>query len=207
MKKIFILIIIVSVSLNSLFSYDPTDAELKVALQALAIATASSMASNNFDKPIFDRNLTYFNSDTSFSNMELFLNEADIGLLRLTVLQQKAPEIKQQGFFATLLSTITSLKPRHEQLVAFLEPHSALLQEEVIISGSLKANRVYTTYFHFNGEGFITVSGKRFNEPFTLELAFTIPLEGKEAFNIIPIKVKSENKEYKEVAQKLFQIK
>jgi hypothetical protein len=204
-KKFLAVVFITLIFLNPLYSYEPTEAEVKVALQALVIATTSLMASNNFDYPIFNKNLAYLKNDSSFSNLELFLKDADIGLLRLTVLKQPPLVEKPLGFFATLLNTISSFKPPHSQLITFLEANSGLLEDEIVISGFLKANRLYTNYFHYYAEGSVLVSGIRFEKPFTLELEFTIPLEGKEAFSLIPLKVKSGNKEYKEVASQLFQ--
>lgn len=203
MRKILAFLLLLTLFVNPLVAYKPTDNEVKTALQALMVAAAASMAANHYSYEVVDKkNASYFN-DTLFSHLELTLNEADSGLMRQQILDQKV-EIKKTGFFESLLSSIVRLNPSIEQLRAFLEPQSALKPKEAYFSGHLEANRYATPYFRYEASGSMEVWGERFGNRFTLELSFLFPLEGSDAMKIIPKKVSVNQNDFRHVADQLF---
>jgi hypothetical protein len=203
MRKVLVFLLLLTLFVDPLVAYNPTDNEVKTALQALMVAAAASMAANQFPVDVIDKkNASYFN-DTLFSHLKLTLNEADSGLMRQQILAQKV-EPKRVGFLESLLSSVVRLNPSIEQLRAFLEPQSALKPKEAYFSGHLEANRYASPYFRYEASGSIEVWGERFENRFTLELSFLFPLEGSDAMKIIPKKVSVNQNDFRHVADQLF---
>ncbi len=203
MRKVLVFLLLLTLFVDPLVAYNPTDNEVKTALQALMVAAAASMAANQFPVDVIDKkNASYFN-DTLFSHLKLTLNEADSGLMRQQILAQKV-EPKRVGFLEGLLSSVVRLNPSIEQLRAFLEPQSALKPKEAYFSGHLEANRYASPYFRYEASGSIEVWGERFENRFTLELSFLFPLEGSDAMKIIPKKVSVNQNDFRHVADQLF---
>lgn len=203
MRKFIAILLFITLFVYPLVAYTPTDNEVKTALQALMVASAASMAANHYQVEVIDKkNASYF-SDTLFSHLELTFNEADSGLMRQQILSQKV-EPRKTGFLENLLNSVVRLNPSIEQLRAFLEPQSALKPKEAYFSGQLEAYRYASPYFRYEATGSIEVWGERFENRFTLELSFLLPLEGSDAMKIIPKKVSVNQNDFRHVADQLF---
>lgn len=186
-------------------SPSPSDSEVKVALQSILVAGAATSAAGNLVPPlIFAESI--LDSDSSLANFQLTLDNADVGLLRKTVLESPQPPPRQMGFLEALFTAVIPLVPDYARMVEFLKPQG-LLEEEVILSGTVEAVRLSYPYpFRYEGIASLEVSGSRFSQPFSLDVTFVIPLEGPAGSAIIPLRVTANGTDYLHVARALFKI-
>ena len=198
-----IIILLLASPVYSSDSYLPSDAEVKVALQSVLVAAAATSAAENLVPPlVFQESLLV--SDSSFANFRFTLENADVGLLRKRVLESPAPPPRQMGFLEALFTAVVPLMPDYARMVEFLRPQ-ALSEGEVILTGLIQAVRLASPYpFRYEGAASLEISGSRFNQPFSLDFTFVIPLEGPAGSAIIPLRVLANGTDYIHVARSLF---
>ena len=205
-KLALILMILLLVIPSSLIANEvalPSDTEVKVALQSILVAAAATVAAQNLTPPL-EFTEAQFIGDGSLSFFALSLQDADVGLLRKIVLESPAPPPRQMGFLEALLTAMVSVLPDYYKMVEFLKPQ-ALLEQEVILTGTMEAIRLATPYpFRYEGGGTMAVAGSRISTPFTLEFTFVVPLEGPAGSAIIPIRLLANGADYLAVAKSLF---
>jgi len=179
----------------------PSDAEVKVALQSILVAGIASYAAQSLPQSFPE---SIFTTDSAFTNMDLIMDQADVGHLRSVVLESPLPPVKQMGFFEALLTSVLPIMPDYPQLVSYLKPQ-ALYEEEVILSGTVDAVRLAAPYpFRYEGSASLVVEGSRFRFPFSLYVEYIIPLEGPYSSSIIPLVITANDQDFLHVGQALF---
>lgn len=207
MRKIaYCLVIIVLLLASPVFSNDiplPSDSEVKVALQSVLVAAAATSAAQSLVPPLVFSEAKLL-SDSSFSDFRLTLKDADVGLLRKRILDSPVPPPRQMGFLEALFSAVVPIMPDYSRMVEFLKPQ-ALFEGEVVLSGLVVAVRLSSPYpFRYEGAASFEVSGSRFEQPFSLDFTFVIPLEGPAGSAIIPLRVLANGTDFLHVGKSLF---
>lgn len=182
----------------------PHDAEVKVALQSVLVAVASTVAGQTLSPPLSFAESTIV-SDEMRSFVTLDLHEADIGALRLAVLTSPPPPpAPPKGILEAMMESMVSMKPNYGKLVEFLKPQ-ALGTGEVFMTGTIEASLNASLYpIRYEGSATLQTWGSRFRFPISLVFRFIIPMEGPYMSVIIPIEVFANGYDFLAVGQTLF---
>jgi len=179
----------------------PSETEVRVALQSVVIAAVTSLAAQKLD--LRDDSLT-LKTDAAFTNIRVELDAADLGRLRMIILESPPPQAPPMGFLELLLSSVIPIFPDYTKLVEFLAPQ-ALYEGEVIFTGVLQGERKAAPYpFRYQGSVDLEVSGRRFRAPFNLQGEFMFPLEGVQKGKIIPLAVSADSQDFLSTGEALF---
>ncbi len=202
-KKAFVLLIISLFSLINIYSSDVKEGDIVLAIQSLIVASASLHGLTLLTPPqqVESATLTTHGGGSDFL---LTLDSSDVGMLKENFLNYPAPRAEPKGFFEMLLMSVTNLFPNYEFIRMYLQ-NQHLSEQEVILTGTLRAKRKATTYpFRYEGEGKFHVDGKRVSTPFSLDFSFYIPLEGSMRGEIIPIKALVDGQDALDIASSVF---
>ncbi|MGI6432594.1 MAG: hypothetical protein ACOXZ4_01835 [Sphaerochaetaceae bacterium] len=200
MRTYVVVLLLVVLLFPAFAESTPSEQEVKTAIQSLIVASAVAFAAQNFTPPLSLAGLEFV-GDNGLSSFSLSMEKSDVGSLRLQLINQEPPQPKAGGLFELLFA---SLIPSHQLLLSFLRLQ-ALLPEEAYFSGTFAAKRVAAPFpFRYEGGGSFVVSGKRFVKPFTLDFSFRIPLEGPQAFAIVPLSVFANGIDFLPTARALF---
>jgi len=202
-KKLVLLLVCIPVYLYGIDSNIPSDKEVEVALQSMLVAGAATFAGQVLTPPLIFAEAVIV-ADPAYTMFSLEMEQADIGHLRTRVLQSPVPEFRQMGFLEALLTSVVRIIPDYPKLIAYLKPQG-LYENEVILSGSIKAQRFATPYpFRYEGSASLKVEGSRFRFPFALLIQYVIPLEGPLNSTIIPLVIQANGEDFLDVGRALF---
>lgn len=200
-KRILIIVLLLSTLFSPLSSSTVSEGEVKVALQSVVVAGVISLAAQKIN--LYDETLSIEN-DLAFTNVNLQFKEADIGHLRQVIIESPPPQGQQMGFIEMMLSAVIPILPDYNRLVSYLIPQG-LYAGEVIFSGTISGVRKAAPYpFRYQGEVALEVSGSRFNSPFFLTGEFMVPLEGTQRGKIVPLYILADGEDFLSVGASLF---
>lgn len=184
-------------------SYKPTEREIQVAVLGIMVAAASTMGARTLQPPVeFSQSRLVI--DSTYSDVALVMQQADIGYLREVVLAGPVPPPVQLGLMDLLSRKLNPFSLDYYQYADFIRPQK-LQPNEMIVSGTVRALRNLDSYpFRYEGSATLHISGMRFSQPMTLELSFTVPLEGPQALMIIPNVLLANEYDFIHVARTLF---
>jgi len=198
MRKIVLLLFIIP---SLLFSSAPSEKEVELATQAVILATAIAFDANNFNYKVFEKGEISFNNNLFFTNLTLTMNNSDVGSLRKTILNQDHSKIKNTS---TILEALIPSYPKHQQLQQFIALNTGVGEKEIILDGKLTASLKTKDVLGYYGEGKINFDGKRFNNPFTIDVEFIFPLEGEYFLKLQIPKALILDVDYSKVIERLF---
>lgn len=183
--------------------YKPTEREIEVAVLGIMVAAASTMGARTLQPPVeFPQSRLVI--DSTYSDVALVMQQADIGHLREVVLAGPVPPPVQLGLMDLLSRKLNPFSLDYYQYADFIRPQK-LQPDEMIVSGTVRALRNLDSYpFRYEGSATLRISGLRFAQPITLELSFTVPLEGPQALMIIPNVLLANEYDFVHVARTLF---
>jgi hypothetical protein len=202
-KREIFLCVISLLSLMHLYSHNVEDNDIALAVQSIIVASAAVHGLSLLTPPQSSDEASFVKNGSS-SDVVLSLNNSDIGRLRNQFLNAPAPVAQPKGFFEMLMMSVTNLFPNYEFIRFYLQ-NQHLSEEEIILTGELKALRKATSYpFRYEGEGTFEVAGNRVSSSFNIEFSFSIPLEGENRGEIIPIEVLVNGEDALDIASSVF---
>ena len=183
--------------------YKPTEREVEVAVLGNMVAAASTMGAGTLQPPVKFQQ-SHFVTDSTYGDVSLVMEQADIGYLREVVLAGPVPPPVQLGLMELLSRKLNPFSLDYYQYADFIKPQK-LKPQEMIVSGTVRAVRYVDSYpFRYEGSATLLVSGLRFAQPITLVFSFTVPLEGPQALMIIPNVLLANDYNFIQVARTLF---
>jgi len=181
-----------------------TTQDVSLAMKSVVISTAV-LRGGSLVWPVLEFEEASFEQEGTGSSFSLHAEGADIGLMREAFLLTDPPEARPMGFFEMLLQGVTSLFPDYFMIRDYVE-RQYLMPGDIVLSGTMAAQRRGDVPFRYEGSGTFEVGGTRVSESFLLDFSFMIPLEGSSVGSIIPLRVIADGEDYIEEARRIFRV-
>ncbi|MFW5485661.1 MAG: hypothetical protein ACOCJN_05815 [Spirochaetaceae bacterium JB067] len=181
------------------------ESDLSLSLKSVVLAVATGYTATLLTPRIEFENAS-FELEGDLSSFSYQADDADIGKMRVKVLDAPPPQITPKGFFEMLFESIQSLLPNYLMMAGYLE-RQQLYENELFLTGQMDARRRGDTYpFRYEGSGQFTVHGRRVENPVSFSFTFQIPLEGEQGGSVVLQSLYAEGIDYTERVRGIFHL-